>query len=309
MLRRGLFGSIAVAALLVLASGAVTLTSVGGASGATSPPGSGDAGAPGAGAGGSSAGCGKTPSLESGKHSIGDRSYVISVPDNYDNSHPYRLIFAFHWMGGTAENVSSGGSDGAKWAYYGMQEMSKGSAILVAPQGNGGGWSNGGGSDVAFVDDMLGEIEKSLCVNTGQVFAMGFSFGGGMSYALACARPEVFRAVAVYAGGQISGCDGVDKPIAYIGIHGINDGSLGSNGGQSLLDQFAKMNGCSTQDPPEATAGSGGHVVTALKGCKPGYPVVWASFDGGHTPGPIDGGGDGGDTWTKKVVWDFFSQF
>ncbi|GAB2627157.1 hypothetical protein Aab01nite_80320 [Paractinoplanes abujensis] len=36
-----------------------------------------------------------------------------------------------------------------------------------------------------------------------------FSYGGAMSYALACARPAVFRAVAaVAAPGPISGCDG-----------------------------------------------------------------------------------------------------
>ena len=52
-----------------------------------------------------------------------------------------------------------------------------------------------------------------------------------MSYALACARANVFRAVAVYAGGQLSGCSGGSQPIAYLGIHGIGDPVLNISAG------------------------------------------------------------------------------
>ena len=83
----------------------------------------------------------------------------------------------------------------------GMRQQSNNSAIFVAPQGIGNGWANSGGQDVTFVDDMIRLIEADLCVDTTQLFAMGFSYGGGMSYALACARATVFRAVAVYSGG------------------------------------------------------------------------------------------------------------
>src|SRR5204862_679327 len=57
--------------------------------------------------------------------------------------------------------------------------------------------------------------------------------------------------------------------------------------------------------------GSLTHIVTAYSGCRAGYPVVWAAFDGaGHDPGPRDGCTcDGWQTWTSGVVWNFFSQF
>jgi len=43
---------------------------------------------------------------------------------------------------------------------------------------------------------------------------------------------------------------------------------------------------------------------------KTGHPVEWCAFDGGHTPGNVDGGGDdGAKTWTKGEVWKFFTQF
>ena len=98
-----------------------------------------------------SAGCGINPTLNSGTHTIQSsgqsRSFILRVPANYDNNRPYRLIFAFHWRGGTMNDVASGGTSGAAWSYYGMQEQSNNSAILVAPQGLGNGWANSGGQD------------------------------------------------------------------------------------------------------------------------------------------------------------------
>ncbi|MEV0897222.1 ricin-type beta-trefoil lectin domain protein [Actinoplanes sp. NPDC049802] len=261
-------------------------------------------------------GCGKAPTLASGTHSMQSsgktRSFVLRVPAGYQSNTPYRLIFAFHWRGGTMNDVASGGSSGASWAYYGMQEQSNNTAILVAPQGLGNGWANSGGEDVTFVDDMMRRIEDGLCVDTSQRFALGFSYGGGMSYALACARATVFRAVAVYAGAQLSGCSGGSQPIAYFGLHGISDNVLNISAGRSLRDTFVRNNGCTAQSPREPAPGSRTHITTAYPGCRAGYPVQWAAFDGGHGPGPVDGCSgceDGTRTWTKVEVWRFFAQF
>ncbi len=264
------------------------------------------------------AGCGKAPTLASGTHSIQssgqNRSYILRVPANYDNNHPYRLIFGFHWVGGTANDVDSGGTDGYNWSYYGLRRLADNAGnttIFVAPQGINNGWANSGGQDVTFVDDMLGQLEAGLCVDTTQVFSSGFSYGGAMTYALACARPTVFRAVAVYSGANLSGCSGGTQPVAYIGLHGIRDNVLNISNGRALRDTFVRNNGCTPQNPPEPAQGSLTHIVTAYSGCRTGYPVVWAAFDGaGHDPGPIDGCTcDGWMTWTKDVVWNFFTQF
>jgi poly(3-hydroxybutyrate) depolymerase len=302
---RSFFGSLAVAALLVLIPSGTALSDVRG--GTSSPV---DVGTTAA-----TAGCGRAPTLTSGTHTIQssgrNRTFILRIPNGYDNNRPYRLIFAFHWWGGTANDVASGGSSGSTWSYYGQQELSNNSAILVAPQGIDNAWPNSGGQDVTFVDDMLRRIEADLCVDTTQRFAMGFSYGGGMSYALACGRANVFRAVAVFAGAQLSGCSDGSQPIAYMGIHGIGDTVLNISQGRSLRDRFVRNNGCTAQSPREPTAGSRTHITTTYSGCRSGYPVVWAAFDGGHTPGPVDGCAceDGARTWTKGEVWRFISQF
>ena len=260
------------------------------------------------------AGCGTAPSLESGSHTIQsggvDRSFILRVPDDYDNSRAYPLIFAFHWWGGTANDVASGGSDGEPWAYYGLQRLSDNSAIFVAPQGIDNAWPNNGGRDTAFVDDMIALLDAGLCVDTEQRFALGFSYGGGMSFALACERSGEFRAVAVYSGAQLSGCNGGTEPVAYMGIHGIGDTVLNISQGRSLRDRFVANNGCTPQTPPRAPAGSLTHITTEYAGCADGYPVVWSSFDGDHNPAPRDGApGGGGDTWVPGESWDFITRF
>lgn len=304
MVKRGYLLGAVTALLLLTGGGAVT---------AQAAP-EDDVGAAGAAA---SAGCGSAPTLTSGSHTIQsggqNRTYILRIPANYDQNHQYRLFFGFHWRGGTANDVDSGGTDGYNWSYYGLRRLADSTnngTIFVAPQGIGNGWANSGGQDVTLVDDILRQLQAGLCVDTTQIFAGGFSYGGGMSYALACSRASVFRAVAVYSGAQLSGCAGGSQPIAYLGIHGLTDNVLNISMGRGLRDTFVRNNGCTAQNPPEPAPGSRGHVVTAYSGCRSGYPVVWAAFDGGHTPGPIDGCGcDGWQTWTSGEVWRFITQF
>ncbi|WP_250213462.1 lectin [Acrocarpospora catenulata] len=307
MRHRSLFGVVAVAALLVSTTGP---TALGNSRVATSV----SALAP-------TAGCGKAPTLVNGTNTIQSsgksRSYILRIPSNYDRNRPYRLIFGFHWRGGTATDVATGQTVLRDvWAYYGLLQLSNNSTIFVAPQGFNNGWANAGGEDVTFVDDMIRQIESNLCVDTSQRFAVGFSYGGAMSYALACARPNMFRAVAVYSGAQLSGCSGGTGPIAYLGAHGNSDGVLGISGGRSLRDRFVGNNGCTPQNPPEPAVNSRTHTVTNYSGCRAGYPVVWIAFDGGHDASPADGANrdappdvKGRTTYLPGETWRFFTQF
>ena len=211
------------------------------------------------------------------------------------------------------DQVANGGDTGSKnWKYYGMQVLANETAIFVAPQGLNGGWANSGGQDLKFIDAMNSYIDAGLCVDQAQRFSIGFSYGGAMSYTLACNRAKQFRAVSVIAGGQLSGsCDGTD-PIAYFGIHGIRDGTLNIANGRTLRDRFVKNNGCNSMaGAKEPASGSRTHITTAATGCKTGYPVRWAAHDGGHIqaaadkPAPEE---NGEASWVGPEVWAFFNS-
>jgi len=261
------------------------------------------------------------------------RGFAVRLPDNYDKNKPYWLIFGFHWRGGTADQVDNGGGNGYWWSYYGMQRKSNNNAIFVAPQGIGGGWSDG--SDLTFVDDMVKVIEDNYCVDTSNLVTMGFSWGAGMSYALACARAKVFRAAVLYEAGVLSGCDGGNDPIAYMMIEGLTDGTLPIGSSYSMRDRFVKNNGCTPFDASLDKPGSkleppspspyinpGGHICNDYAGCKAGYPIRWCVSQSDHGPGPIDGTADLYNscatppktcstscpcTWTPDDVWPWLN--
>ena len=221
----------------------------------------------------------------------------MRLPDNYDKNQPYWLIFGFHWNGGMSKDVDTGGSNGYIMAHFGLQSLSKNNAIFVAPQGLGNGWPNSNGQDMTFVDDMVKLIEENYCVDTKNIFANGFSYGGGMSYSIACSRAKVFRGVAIYEGAVLSGCDNGNDPIAYWQMAGLTDNTCNISMATPMRDSFVKKNGCTAQNPtqppqPPPYLSTGGHVCTDYSGCSSGHPLRWCVHQSGHGNAIVDGTSD-----------------
>lgn len=279
-------------------------------------------------ASGMSAGCGKTPTIASSMYNNGtripftsgsqQRRYILNVPTNYDNTHPYRLIVTYHELNGNDVEMY-------EQKYYNLLPQSNNTAIFIAPngtqsngspctgtsKGDGGcGWPNSGNADLMFADALVKTIEDNFCVDTNRIFANGWSYGGSMSYKTACERPlgaanGYIRAVAVYSGSQLSGTCTPTRPVAYYGSHGTHDGTLMYSYGVGLAQNFAKANGCNWTTPTAVM--SGAHVCTNEMGCMAGYPLEFCSFNGDHTPFPDNG--QESSSWNAANVWTFFSQF
>ncbi|KGM12909.1 cellulose-binding protein [Cellulomonas bogoriensis 69B4 = DSM 16987] len=249
-----------------------------------------------------SSGCGQPAGLTTGTHTITSsgtsRTFRLDVPAGYDPNRAYRLVVGLHWWHGTAADV-------VNQNFYGLKPLADNSTIFVAPQGIDNAWPNTGGRDVTFIDDVLRTVESALCVDTDQRFATGFSYGGGMSNALACARADVFRAVAVLNGAQLSGCADGTRPIAYLGSHGVSDDVLAISQGRALRDRYLRNNECQPRQAPEPAAGSGTHVRTEYT-CRDGYPVVWIASDSGHVWDARDRGQQ--QSWVPGEIWRFFSS-
>lgn len=252
---------------------------------------------PGPGPKGPSAGCGKTPTLKSGTATIDvdgtAREYILQLPSDYDSSKPYKLIFGLHWRGGQASDVATGGSAGLG-NYYGLEALADGSAIFVSPNGLDNGWANTGGRDINFIKAILAAFQADLCIDLDRIFSVGFSYGGMMSFAIACDMGDVFRAVAPLSGALYSGCGNGSAPIALWGSHGTTDEVVPINDGRAGLQEVLDRNHCGTETTPTAPD----NCVT-YTGCDEGYPVTWCEFNGGHGP----------QRWQTQPIWEFFSQF
>jgi poly(3-hydroxybutyrate) depolymerase len=272
---------------------------------------------------GPSAGCGKTTTLKGQselKITSGgkERSYVIRIPDDYDNNHPYRFIVSIHPLTGYAVDVANQKG----YEYDGLWNLAnpkngKGTTIFASPQGlkskimggNYTGWSNPGGEDVEFIRSIITKYENELCIDTTRIFAEGFSMGGSMSYALACALPGKIRAVAVHSGGPMSGCDStVRGPVAYFMTHGNLDSvCVYPDYGVSIAQDIASVNGCkkfNIANELKPTDASGKTPVCAsFQDCKTGYPCRACIFAGKHVPNP------GNNGWVADSSWKWFLQF
>jgi len=279
-----------------------TLGTGGGSASTGGTTGAGGAAAP-------SAGCGM-PAPASMRYSIDvggmTREYILSVPSNYDANHPYLLIFGWHPWGGSAQQVAGTGSSG----YYGLKGSSNNQAILVAPEGldfngQGLGWGNTNGQDIAFLHAMLDLFQSQMCVDQSRIFSVGFSFGGMMSNAVGCAG--LARAIAPMAGNStVSGCLAGTQPVAYMGFHGTHDSVVDISGGRTARDVFVKRNGCSTTTTPSSPSWCDGLAsnyqpctCVDYQGCMPGYPVTWCEYNADHQAAPNSG----------PTLWKFFTQF
>jgi poly(3-hydroxybutyrate) depolymerase len=207
--------------------------------------------------------------------------------------------------------------------FYGLGDLAGDSSIFVVPQGlkdssGGAGWENPNGRDVNFADDMLATVSDDLCIDLSRVFTTGFSYGGAISYRLACVRTDQFRAAVVYDTGPLSGNNAADctKPIAFFESHGVDDQTFDYDTGLSVLDIFVGVNGCTRMTPP--TPPQNGHTCTSFDGCSDGYPVRFCNFGAGennpykpdlkgHYPTAKDPGQS--TSWVPAEAWDFIKQF
>lgn len=245
-----------------------------------------------------SPGCGAAAPLESGTFmvDVGGRSrmYVLDVPENYDPATPYRLVFVWHPLGGSAGQVVGGD-------YNGLLSLSDGTAIFVAPDGQDGanemvsgrGWWNEGGNDMLFFSAMLENLTNNLCVDQDRIFSTGFSFGGMMSYTVGY-QFDVFRAIAPCSGNLtvIPHDDNNTEPLPIMAFHGNNDTFVTTSGGFDAFNQYAARNNCDTATEPMDPS-----PCVSYQGCD--VPTIWCEFPGGHEP------------WNQQpaAIWEFFSQF
>ncbi len=264
-----------------------------------------------------------------------NREYIIDVPEDYDPTHPYRLIFSWHQAYGSNTGNAIGqypagdgpNFDAANYAYFGLHREAAAAnepVIFVAPGGIGNlPWDFT--RDVALFDDLLALVDANLCIDDSRVFSTGFSFGAMMSYSLSITRQDKLRAVVTMAAanynlpGQPTNSNGV--PLAYLGFTGMSDGTCpwvnddaARRGGKYCVLQHAEDNGCTIPgDIMTTNVGSRSFLCYDFEGCDAGYPVKVCTFDGGHTPSSVNDGNSTGDDGLKAFIpplaWEFISQF
>jgi len=284
-------------------------------------------------AGGASVASGLSTSIRLSVDSGGSsRDYIIDIPEDYDPTYPYRLIFSWHQAYGSANGNAVGqypandgpNFDAENYAYFGLHREATAAndpAIFIAPQGIGNfPWDYE--RDVVLFDDLLALVTQNLCVDENRVFTTGFSFGAMMSHALSLGRASKLRGAVTMAPANYNFTqpENESATIAYFGITGMSDGTCPwvnsddqQRGGKYCVLTHAEDNGCaSSGEIPTVNGGSNEYLCYDFEDCDANYPVKVCTFDGAHTPSSVSAGSPGDDglaAFIPPLAWDFISQF
>jgi polyhydroxybutyrate depolymerase len=224
------------------------------------------------------------------------RHYLVHVPPGLER--PTGLVINLHGAGMT------GGAQAAMTNYNAVADQN--GFVVVYPEGIDLSWADGRGAsipdrqgvdDVGFLVALADRLTNDFGIDRERVFATGMSAGAFMANRLACARADVFAAVAPIAGtlGSTFPCS-PSEPVSVLSIHGTADNVVPFNGGPmvgrggpsdivaapAMAQRWRELDRCPGAPVQDSPAPSVLRFTSA--GCADGTEVAFVQINGGaHT--------------------------
>jgi len=272
------------------------------------------------------------------------REYLAYLPESFDESKEYPILFIFHGGGGQAETTF----ENSRWSDKANDEE----FIAIFPEGtranpeepasfggNSQSWNDGSGrealgavkrnvDDVSFVKELIRDLELKLNIDSGNLFATGFSNGASMSFRLGRELSDHFAAIAPVAGIDWLPSVIPDRPPSLLYITGTEDPLNPFDGGEIFIGQtsygekppvepmileWSAIHNCSN----EAATQTEDHTRSYFYDC-PAEPQPVSMFaligHGHHWPGspsllPVFlVGPNSTNLDATNTIWDFFER-
>jgi polyhydroxybutyrate depolymerase len=244
-----------------------------------------------------------------------ERQYLIYIPNSYNGQSKLPLMINFHGFGGEVND---------HLAYTDMRSLADSeNFILIYPQGSElGGYSHwnaalNGGDNKSTVDD-LGFVEALInlhsdIVNLKRVYAVGYSNGGMMSYALACYKSNLIAAIGSVSGSMLQTDCTPSHSIPLIKLHGTSDSVISYDGNsyyssvESILGFWINFNKTSTSPVFETVDDNGTTIQKHLYdgGTNESSIEHYKILNGSHVWFDINFEGNN----TNELIWNFVSKY
>ncbi len=260
------------------------------------------------------------------------RTYYFYTPKSYHPNRPMPLVLVFHGHGGSGRSIANTSRFNELADQFGF--------IVVYPDGIDHEWSFRSYSqtnvdDVSFVAVLINHLKQITTIDSGRVYATGFSKGGILTQALACELPNKIAAFASVAGSlpvRLKPICQPRTPVSVLMINGTNDRSVhydgddtSERGALASIPETVSFWRSHDRCPSSAQVRQIAHTnasdglkvkISRYSACSGGSEVLLAAVVGGGHLWP--GGASGDESVNKfnsklgfnasKTIWNFFQR-
>lgn len=148
---------------------------------------------------------------------LGDRSYHVKPPDDWDGKTALPVMLHFHgWARQGTLIVKHARISGA---------TRRRGVLLLAPNGRHKSWDfwAPGSDDTTFAEAVLADAAKTYPIDWDNVYVSGYSYGSAMAWRFACETKVPLRALLAVSGtiDQSETCDAAPYEVRH--VHGTSD--------------------------------------------------------------------------------------
>ncbi|MBT8229853.1 MAG: T9SS type A sorting domain-containing protein [Bacteroidia bacterium] len=256
-----------------------------------------------------------------------ERSYIVYIPESYDQNNPVPLVLNFH---GYTSNAFQ------QMNYGDFRSISDREGFIIAhPNGTvdlvgnthfNVGWGTSQVDDVGFTNALIDQLTLDYLINEERIYSTGMSNGGFISYELACQLSDRIAAIASVTGAMslptFENCN-PQHPMPVLQIHGTDDGTVPYEGGvisksiDEVMEYWVGINNCNTnpsitsiEDINMSDQSTVEHFVYT-NGDRGVTTELFLVENGGHTwPGSIiNFPVTNYDIDASEEIWKFFSRY
>lgn len=227
---------------------------------------------------------------------VGERSYDLYVPASHDPAALTPAVIAFHGRPGSPTDIQRAS---------GLDVLADQEGFLaVFPRGEDRQWEpEAGGADMAYVEELIGDLVDSWGADPERIYVTGFSNGADMAIVSALSLPDQVAAAApVTPSGTGSVTEVIDELAAPVPVAAfIGETDERAELGLDMLSAWRDGAGCEEADP----TGTEGDITTSSWTCDGAPFRVHVVAGQGHVW--FGGPADREPLWASETMWEFFS--